>query len=600
MRTPRPKRIAAAVAFALAAGGASAQYSNLYFLGDSSTDAGYFGARFTVNPGLVWAQVLGAGYGLAITPSNQGGTDFAAGGARVSQTPGFPPIPPVASAPPLTVQINSLLGSSTTLDPNALYSVSIGYNDIFTALAGAQAGLLTPAQMQAAVAQAATEAAAQVLRLRWAGARYIVALNVYDLGKSPAGLVSPTVPYTALSGLYNSTFQGALAQNGTQVMVFDTFKFFNEIVANPGTYGLTNVTQPACTVPTALLCTTSTLVAPNAGQNFAFADAVHPTPAGHALLAQAVNSMLQGPAQIATLGVAPLANESANFRTIDARFQAAALAPAAPTKLVAWATYDYANPDLKGNYTSGDAKLNTLTIGGDVKVTDKLIVGGALGFTQNKGDFGGHGGYTLDETTGTVYAGYGAGPFWLAATLGGGSLDYDDIERTFSLGPGTRTEQGDTNGSHFIGRILGGYWFQVDKLVHGPFAKYTYQHIKVDAYSEQGSSSTGLQYSDQNVYSNRYSLGWQATGQYGTFRPFGRVTWEYDSSANPRTITATPIGAQSSYIVPGFQPDDNWILFNFGASSDFGKVTGYLYGSASASKSDGNYWAVTLGISAPL
>lgn len=42
---------AVALAFGSVSGQAAAQFSNFYFLGDSLTDAGTYGARFTVNPG---------------------------------------------------------------------------------------------------------------------------------------------------------------------------------------------------------------------------------------------------------------------------------------------------------------------------------------------------------------------------------------------------------------------------------------------------------------------------------------------------------------------------------------------------------------------
>src|SRR6202171_5458099 len=76
---------ALAAGIALVHGSASAQFNQFFFLGDSLTDAGVYGARFTVNPGLVWAQDLGNRYGITVTPSTQGGIDFAQGGARVTQ-----------------------------------------------------------------------------------------------------------------------------------------------------------------------------------------------------------------------------------------------------------------------------------------------------------------------------------------------------------------------------------------------------------------------------------------------------------------------------------------------------------------------------------
>ena len=93
----RPSRVAVALTFALAAGTASAQFSNSYFFGDSLTDSGSYKpvtppgtGRFTTNPGPVWAQLVAEHYGTTASPANQGGTDYAQGGARVTGLPGVP------------------------------------------------------------------------------------------------------------------------------------------------------------------------------------------------------------------------------------------------------------------------------------------------------------------------------------------------------------------------------------------------------------------------------------------------------------------------------------------------------------------------------
>ncbi len=122
MRTFKRTLLAGAVTVALAASGAaSAQFNNLVFFGDSLSDAGYYGARFTVNPGLVWAQNLGNAYGMSITPSNQGGTNYAQGGARVT----LPSASTPSGAPqrPVSTQIGELLQKTPGLDPSTLYAV---------------------------------------------------------------------------------------------------------------------------------------------------------------------------------------------------------------------------------------------------------------------------------------------------------------------------------------------------------------------------------------------------------------------------------------------------------------------------------------------
>ena len=83
--------LAAAIGVLCAAPLPAADFSNAIFFGDSLSDAGSFApalppgaGRFTTNPGPVWTELLGARLGFRITPANQGGNNFAEGGARVS------------------------------------------------------------------------------------------------------------------------------------------------------------------------------------------------------------------------------------------------------------------------------------------------------------------------------------------------------------------------------------------------------------------------------------------------------------------------------------------------------------------------------------
>ena len=63
----------------------------------------------------------------------------------------------------------------------------------------------------------------------------------------------------------------------------------------------------------------------------------------------------------------------------------------------------------------------------------------------------------------------------------------------FALGAGNRSETGSTNGTQIVGRLLGGYWFNLSQeLIHGPYARLTWQNIKVDSYAESGTSSTAM------------------------------------------------------------------------------------------------------------
>jgi outer membrane lipase/esterase len=154
-----------------------------------------------------------------------------------------------------------------------------------------------------------------------------------------------------------------------------------------------------------------------------------------------------------------------------------------------------------------------------------------------------------------------------------------------------------------MGRILGGYWFNYGSWIHGPFARLTYQEAKVDAWSETGTSSTAMSFGEQKRDSLVSSLGWQADGNLGWVRPWARISWEKDYNNDDRSVRAGLVSMGGvGFGLPALKPDDNYILFNVGVSGELGnsKITGFLSVNATASKNDGNYQAITVGIRVPL
>ena len=591
---------AVALAFGSVSGQAAAQFSNFYFLGDSLTDAGTYGARFTVNPGLVWSQDLGAKYGIAVTPWNQGGIDAAQGGQNVATPSPFTP----TGAPqrPLTVQIDQLLQATPKLDPNTLYTVWIGANDILVNVGAAAAGQITPAQVQANIATAATQTLQQIARLRDAGARTIMVFNLPDIGKTPFGLANPTAPFSALSGLFNSTLQAGLASLNVNIIPMNIFGLFNELIANPAEFGFTNVTSVACTTATAPACNQNTLVAPNAAQTYLFATDVHPTPAAHQIIADMAQSEIMAPAQMSLLAQAPTQGEQATYRALDDRMWSSLNMPRPANKFNAYAVYDYGNYDRNSDIGGGHNHANTVVVGGDMKITEQLLAGIVIGYTDDKASLGNSGGsFTLNDTEFSGYIGYGSGPWYVGASVGGGGLDYRHVRRSFALGPATRTEEGSTNGTQFIARILGGYWFNTaSDWIHGPYGRLTYQNIKVDGFSETGTSSTAMSFGDQKYDPLSSSVGWQAAGTLGMFHPYGRVSWEHLDDRS-RSVEAGVVSMPGQFSLPAVRFDKNYALFLVGASANLGPgLVGFISVSATAGNDSGNYQAITVGIRAPL
>ena len=290
----------------------SLPYSSLYVFGDSLADSGnnavFFdslsspGALRTPTPlagpsipffpyapsntysnGKVWVDYLADSLGLSSLASSLGGTNYAFGGARTG--PDTPPSFP----PSLTEQVAMAFGSPGAVAPgSALYVVEGGGNDARDVLDAALNGGNVTQLIQTYVSNIAN-----ILMTLWTmGADQFLLWNVPDIGKIPA------VNSGAASGLVsvmNQSLGYALAQLPSDltdgVHLFDAFAAFNDLVAAPGDFGFTDVSS-ACATSAACIADPTGVF---------FWDGIHPTTAGHQMLASLVLAELPEPGTIMLL-----------------------------------------------------------------------------------------------------------------------------------------------------------------------------------------------------------------------------------------------------------------------------------------------------------
>ena len=457
---PRIRILAGALALAISGSAAAAQFDNVIVFGDSLSDNGnlsiaeqlpFAPSRFTTNPGLVAMEHVSDFYGITLTPSLAGGTDFAFGGAGLNNnSPGTP-----STVPTLPIQLQAYLSATGgAADPNALYSVWGGANDLFytatsvgaaataqqliaqtiqaqvqqaiagnvipndpaaiaaftaqitplvtqqvTAQVEAAAGvstLMDAAQAQASMQQAAQTELGLIAQLGQAGAKRVIVFNLPDVGQVPSSLAQgpeTAAQITGLSIVYDSALNAGLAQTGVDIIPIDTFGLLHEVIADPSRYGFTNVTDAACGLTsTSLLCGPQGsgapfTYAPGTDQSFLFADGVHPTTAAHALVGQYVVSVIQAPGQQSLLAEAPLAVTDSVNHSL--RNQALS-GMNQPSQGVRWfANYDFNQQKLDAtiNTPKSDNNQSTLTVGADVHPDEHLSVGMALSGANHRDSY---------------------------------------------------------------------------------------------------------------------------------------------------------------------------------------------------------------------
>jgi phospholipase/lecithinase/hemolysin len=278
-------------------------YDEIYIFGDSLSDTGnvfnitkgaippsqtYFNGRFSNGP--VWVEYLASDLGLTFNPK----TNFAYGGATTgSKNIG------ISGLPGLQQQINSFTSANPSVNPNALYIIWAGLNDyvdnFFVNIPDS-----TPSVTQV-INQAVYNLSASLTSLAAVGAKNIMVVNLPDLGKFPvagnnnqvSALISTSINIHNSSLTTNFNFLSHQLSPDINIIPLDVNSLVNKIIADPGEFGFTNVTEscignlsviPINISPQSVVCTPD---------KFLFWDQVHPTTATHQIIGELAFSLLK-------------------------------------------------------------------------------------------------------------------------------------------------------------------------------------------------------------------------------------------------------------------------------------------------------------------
>lgn len=521
-------RGAAVAALTLAASAAittaaSAQtYGRLVVFGDSLSDNGnlylasgrtqppsppYFQGRFST--GLVFTEQLGfaaANFNGPVT----GSINLAYGGSRTDNNVAFPP--------GMRQQLTTYVGRGGVFGPNDLVSVLGGANNIFQ---GLSAFAVLPAASQGNptgyVNPILTAAVADmnfiVNDIASRGAGTILVTNLPRLGTTPQFRPTPLAALADYAGsTFNSSLQTALlttaaARPGTNIILFDLAKVSDALSANPGRFGLTNTTDS---------CFNGVTVC-SAPDTYLFFDGVHPTAAGHRLIARLSADYLYYGDRSAE---ATIQGETAYRHREDALDAATDRlagheAWEAGTSLSVGATYDATGFDQRGFVSQGKSE----SYGARMMLesgTETMRFGLAGSFRQDDVQAG-PASFELQTLGLDVYGGVRSGTLFVNAAAGVANADFNDIERVSSLAALTQT--GSTSGFSYGGRLQGGLWFDAGGIAISPRVAVTYANADIDGYTEQGLAAS-YEYRDRSVKGVTAEASVRAEGDMGAFGVF--------------------------------------------------------------------------------
>jgi phospholipase/lecithinase/hemolysin len=239
--------------------------------------------------GATWIEQYARSIGLggsvrpALRATDPTATNFAVGAARAYND---------GSNFNLARQVDAFLERSGGIaSSEALYVIEMGSNDIRDAFqiyaTGGDGGFV--------LFQALGAIAANIQRLYMTGAREFMVWVAPNVALTPAIRSLPPAAQglaTQLIQIFNENLNDVLAQlsaglPGFSLVRLDAYQLLNAIMSTPLAFGLTNVTA-ACVTPNVSPFTCHDASA------FLFWDGIHPTMAGHTILARETANVLQG------------------------------------------------------------------------------------------------------------------------------------------------------------------------------------------------------------------------------------------------------------------------------------------------------------------
>jgi outer membrane autotransporter protein len=547
-------------------------FDTVYSIGDSLSDAGTYyqdinlllpvlggnytsTSRFTVNPGFTHPMFLAQKFGL-VSFSNQlnnfttpdiflGGPNFAEGAAGVVAT--YQPIPGVnLDALSMVNQFSALMSQTNgKISPNAIVTVLGGDNDI-------QNGFPNFPSDQYVIT--AADALGEIVqKLKNAGSKHTVAFLAIDPSQTPKAHASTQAVRDRLSYLtsvFNDNFVEAI--EGANAVVVDSNRITYALLANPVKYGFANINHltdyatlhanlPAGINPTVGGSSLFLVQDQNLfidGNQFIFADSVHPSPRTHQIIADTVYSVLRAPGFAAAIPNAAMANSLQFLHNINSNLyswqqlscQDQGLCKNEMSYYLSYELSDFKiNSDTYFIAPHSDNLMNGFLLGGNYYFTPSLLIGSVFNYQNTLGKVhGNRGHYRLNQYSLGVYA---QGSFlcnWVGyISLLGGYISGDSVRKD-QVGVTNLKAYGDLRGQTWATEAGLRYQLRKGRWVSGPNLSYLYDYVRTNTFSESG-DFTALKFKSMHTSTSRIHLGWDT--EYGSscywLRPFLQFGYDF-------------------------------------------------------------------------
>lgn len=210
------------------------------------------------------------------------------------------------------------------------------------------------------------------------------------------------------------------------------------------------------------------------------------------------------------------------------------------------AQYEKAERDGSDYEAGYDSDGNTITAGLDYRFNEKLVVGAALGYTQNELDYNLQGGSLDSEIFSFIlFSSYTWERLSLETQLGYAGTEFDSIRRV-AYGEGESavndTMYGSTEGEQILLNAQLQWEWSRNALSVYPFVRFDYLRNEVDGYGETGETGLPMIIGSQSTDQLTLGAGVQSTyvvnRNWGVLVPMAQVTLLSEVSSGFDPVTA--------------------------------------------------------------
>jgi phospholipase/lecithinase/hemolysin/uncharacterized protein YhjY with autotransporter beta-barrel domain len=471
-------------------------------------------------------------------------------------------------------QLDRYIAQAPFITPKTLVVLDGGGNNFFNLLT--DPADLTPAGVQGAVLQAASNLGVVYTELLELGAKKTISWNLGDMGRLPIftdpalGLTALSPLYTQISNAYNDALvqvtqmANAAAPDHQQIYIFDARAVFNEIAADLAAEGVNITEHTITTFPGGAY-----LVTGPQPEDLAFYDQVHPTTLVWRRFANYfagyVDTLIDGPRFVAA--EQDLAFESTRaFRdAIDNHFRTLHMeryiygydwddcsCEQERFQLYAETEAKWGNTGTRRGSLGLDYDTQLVILGLDYHLSQNFTLGASFGAQTSFGRVKSHkGNILLNDYAPSVYAEYASADYFIDQNFSYHFYDFRDIHRKIPFIDREARARAEAEGAEYT--IEAGYVFQCGDLTVIPIIGMDYEYLMMHRYKEK---HAGM----YNLAVPRYRET-SLVGIFGTqmffhgcdmgigLLPFGEIYYEHEWQRNGVTLRPTFVNSVDNAII---------------------------------------------------